>query len=909
MRTLPLYDKLPQCAAAAEKPLEVDHECDRCELSRKTNNVCVRPEASAQDVRGGVLLVGDFLTREDSDAGRPFYSSIGQYVRRVVRETYSGPIVLTNALSCALSAKPDEKYVDACRGYVSRVIRKMRPSRIVALGSWAAYSLLGRKVSAFQIRQSYGWYIDEDAWPSREAWRPVFVVQNPGQCIDNKFLSRWFNTDLKNALTATPTPPFVTDFNAPLDWSVFTHLVKTADDAREALDELIEVGAGTYDVEASGQRYGGDYRIESLTIVARGSKSLFTWDNSYTETAAWKVLRVVFNSSIEWTGHNTQYDALAVMIDKRIASPMPNVAGDTRLFRKLRDGDVPASLSLTSEAVGMGGHKDEADSIVDSITTDLVKLAAEPHRPPTKTGKPRKPYVPSVVQIDSDVDMPKVLDAVYSGAADPREYAYRYLDPAVRVRYNARDTFATEVLRAENEPALRADEALRNVWDGVLRDAVKAVARMTEKGVYIDRGANRAYSMWLETQLDEVRKRILPYFPGSNPSDAESIMNSPPKLGELLFDRLRLQVPTQRGKRAGKERSTDKTALELLEGMHPIIDDIGKWRALKYQQSHYADGMLPFIKPDGRVHTSFLILGADTGRMSSSDPNLFNITSPERDTWMAKEFGTMARAQFTVPDRCAKHGCRLMMTECDQSQIELREAARISRDKAMIELFCSGMDFHLGTARKTARVRHGLSPEAFDALPKEKQKQQRGENKKVNFGLLYGKTVPALARDLGCTVKVAQSIYDAILGEFMSLAAWIKEQHRFGLENGGVYVPFRGAPSNWRWLTALGNRKTDHFDAALQNALNSCINTPIQGSAAHLTTQALWKMQDAFDAEGLCANVILTVYDSAMAEHHEEDQHEVREIMKWAMTDYPDFGVPKVVDFKHGRAWGALKGD
>ena len=843
-------------------------------------------------------MIADYPGRMEDTAKRPFTGPAGRMVRAKIAELWQGPVAFDHALKCAPgNTEVKEKHADGCRPYLATVVREVRPQRIVTLGSWATMGLLGRKVPAAQVRGAYAWWLDEETFPAPESWVPVFMLPNPLHALRNRFVMRDFVEDLTAALTG-PVPP-VHGYGAS------TRIVETPDDARAAQRWCAEAEWVTADVETSGVMWESDFRVEVITFFRKHAGAVdtagWTFDRDSIEdpSRCMHLQAILRDAAVRFIGHNAKYDVQALVADPLINTWVSRLHGDTRLWRKLVDGDVVANLAVTAELVGMGGHKHEAHEAQDALEKDLAKLAAEPlQKPlkPLKNGKVRvrDPYVPTSIlaQAGPRTVVPEAyLEKLRSGHAVPVQYAYQYMNRDVRARYNGRDALSTAYLADRYEPEIRRSPSLTNVWTNITEQAALAFARVESHGCLIDPQANAMFADYVQQKLAEVDAKLAPYFP--NVPDLEAALNSPKQLQALLFDQLKL--PRLKETKTGW--STDGKVLEKLAGLHPVPALIVERRRYSYMDSHYATGLRIHIREDGRIHTSFLIDGADTGRVSSASPNLQNIPSPENED--APELGVMARNQFVAPPG-------YLLLEGDQSQIELRVAAMISQDPLMMQFFQSGQDFHMSTARLIAPLVWKISSADFDKLPPEQRKLYRRSAKVVNFGLLYGKTAPGLAADLGCTVQKAQQVLDAVLGTFKRLTKWIAQQLANAKRDGGVHVPWNGKPANWRNLYGIAEQGDD-ARGVRSNAENATVNTPIQGWAAHFTTSSIGPIQDGFDNEGLDARVILTVHDSIMVEVREDQVDEAQEIMRQVMSSHPSMGVPLVVDFKRGHAWGSLK--
>lgn len=818
MRTLPLYPDLPRAAVQRVPALAHDSACTRCDLAGPmVATPCMKPEGKP----GGLLVVADYPGRQEDTNGRPFTGAVGKYLRDFLAKHWQGPIAYDHALRCApqVQAQKDKlkpKHADACRPYLRTVVEEVAPQRVLAVGTWAAYALLGRKVPLTQVRRGVGWWHNDLDGESRAdtAWVPVFMFPNAAPALRNGHVRNALERDLHWALKGTPPPH---DF---ADRVLF--YVETVADAQEAERALTGADWNVLDIEGSGVMFEADYRVESVTMYAKGRPEAgWTFDREAIEDAATRAVLVRILRTNRWVGHNLKYDAQGFWSDALFRFWL-DLHADTRIWSKLlHGGESSGKLAVCAEQRGMGGHKDEAEGELEPARKDLQRLAQEPFLKPLKPTKKnptgaRAPYVPEhILHLEGpNAQVPtRTLDNLRLGRTSVDGYAYRYMGRDVRARYNARDALATLALAEDYERRIYSAPHLVNVWENVQRDALKATARMEAAGIAFDLDANRLFVAYVQNEQAQVDARLAPYFPDAKTPEALSTaLNSPPQLSKLLFETLKL--PRVKITDAGNA-STDGDVLDALAGKHPIVGDIVLHRSYAYMDSHYGTGMRAWVREDGRIHTEYLIAGAGTGRVSSQQPNLQNLPSPEVEPVI---LGRMARDQFV-----AREG--YVLRSRDLSQIELRVAAMLSQDPLMIQFFTSGQDFHMATARLTAPQLLKISEAAFDHLPDDQKKVARRRVKPVNFGVLYGKKAHTLAKEMGITEAQAQAILDAILGKFTRLADWMSSTIRSAQQAGGVYVRWNGQKANWRPLPAIGEQGSDgRAKGQRQNAENAAIN-------------------------------------------------------------------------------------
>ena len=425
-----------------------------------------------------------------------------------------------------------------------------------------------------------------------------------------------------------------------------------------------------------------------------------------------------------------------------------------------------------------------------------------------------------------------------------------------------------------------ADLALQ--WDAVLRPKVAEAGAMRSlveaeeplvpiligmerEGVAIDVKALRDYGAQLDREIGQLVKSIMQYGdPGLN-------VDSPKQLGALLFEKLKLDsTGVKRTQNGGY--ATDEKTLQKLVDFHPVVWDILEYRACSKLKNTYVDKLPLCIDPrDGRVHTTFAQSFAETGRLSSSDPNLQNI--PVRT-----ERGRNIRAAIVPRD-----SGRLLVS-ADYSQIELRILAAMSGDENMLAAFASGADIHRDTA---ARV-YGIAPDAVTA-------EQRSRCKMVNFGIVYGISAFGLSQRLKISRREAADLIDTYFRLYPKVQAFM-EKAIADARHAGYAV------------TALGRRRTlrdisSRNATARQAAERDAMNTPVQGTAADLIKLAMVRVDRALKAEGLKSKMILQIHDELLFDVPRDEVDAVGALAKREMSEALDLGVPLDVSVGVGENW------
>jgi len=411
-----------------------------------------------------------------------------------------------------------------------------------------------------------------------------------------------------------------------------------------------------------------------------------------------------------------------------------------------------------------------------------------------------------------------------------------------------------------------AEEGSTRVYQMVDRPLVTTVGRMERRGIKVDRDYLAKLSGTFATEIAALEQRV---FEAAN---GPFTIGSPQQLGAVLYDRLGLK-----GGRKGKsgQYSTDVNELERLAGEGvEVARLVLDWRQLTKLKSTYTDALQAQINRDtGRVHTSYSLSGAQTGRLASTEPNLQNIP-------IRTEIGRQIRDAFV-----AEPGHVLM--SADYSQIELRLAAHMADVPQLKEAFGKGEDIHALTAE-----------ELFGTVDRD----TRGKAKTVNFAILYGISSWGLAGRLGVSREEGKAIIDRYFSRFPGIRAYIDETLAFVREQGFTRTLF-GRKTHFPNIRA----PNPQFRAGAERA---AINAPIQGTSADLIKRAMNRMDDALAEANLGdVKMLLQVHDELVFEVPEGKEEAaakvVREVMARAAEPALKLDVPLDVEVGWGLNWGA----
>ena len=436
--------------------------------------------------------------------------------------------------------------------------------------------------------------------------------------------------------------------------------------------------------------------------------------------------------------------------------------------------------------------------------------------------------------------------------------------PVERIaEYAAEDADVTLRLRNFFAPALEKED-LEKLFAEIEMPLIYVLADMEATGVTLDTAALKQSSETLTVTMRRLEREIYEL------AGMEFNINSTKQVGEVLFDRLKLDEKAKKTKTGGY--STSEDVLEKLRNKHPIIGKLLEYRTLKKLLSTYIDALPLLISPrDGKIHTSFNQAVTATGRLSSTNPNLQNI--PVRD-----ELGREIRKAF-IPDNA---DC--VFFSADYSQIELRIMAHLSEDPHMIDAFRSGADIHAATAAKI----YGVPTDEVTS-------DMRRKAKTANFGIIYGISVFGLAERLNIPRSEAKELIDGYFVTYPHVKEYMDASIKVAREKGYVETLFKRK----RFLPDINSRNATVRGYAERNA----INAPIQGSAADIIKLAMARIYERFEREGLRSKMILQVHDELNFNVYKDEEEEVRRIVLEDMEHVVELRVPLIADCGKGANW------
>jgi len=429
--------------------------------------------------------------------------------------------------------------------------------------------------------------------------------------------------------------------------------------------------------------------------------------------------------------------------------------------------------------------------------------------------------------------------------------------------YACEDADITIQLRTVLEPFLDETET-RSVFETVEMPLIQVLSNMEREGVKVDVRVLADLSKRFSQESAECEKAIF------EAAGTEFNIASPKQLGEILFDRLKLDPKAKKTKTG--QYSTNEETLSKLAGKHPLIDHILTYRELQKLKGTYVDALPLLIHPrTGRIHTDFNQAVAATGRLSSTNPNLQNIP-------IRTEKGREIRSAFVPRNE------EFTLLSADYSQVELRIIAALSGETNMIEAFRNKMDIHTATA---ARL-YGIDTS-------EVSREQRSAAKTVNFGIIYGISAFGLSQRVNISRTEAAEIIESYFRSYPNIKKYMNDNVDLARENGYV----KTITGRRRYLKDINSANFTVRGFAERNA----INAPIQGSAADIIKMAMIAIFDEMNLRNMKSKMILQVHDELVFDCHLSEVDELKALVREKMENAVQLDVPLEVEMSTGKNW------
>lgn len=516
-------------------------------------------------------------------------------------------------------------------------------------------------------------------------------------------------------------------------------------------------------------------------------------------------------------------DVPIALDENQLAKKDPNIEALTKLYQDL-----------------------EFNTLLKKLAPSSVNPPILADKQPTKKAKPADPN-----QLDLFAEPEEQNDQISNDTIEARLCQY-LLNPEV----------AFNPYKEPNWDALKADANLWNLYNNVELPLVEVLREMEAAGVRIDVAKLKEAETALTEELNTIEQRIYSL------ADGPFNINSPKQVGELLFDKLKLDSKAKKLKTG--QYSTSEEVLVALKDRHEIVGLILDYRALSKLITTYISALPGYIAADGKIHTTYNQTVTATGRLSSSNPNLQNLP-------IRSERGRFIR-EAVIPD----DGC--LFLSADYSQIELRLMAHFSQDEHLLAAFRNGQDVHAATAAKI----FGLPIEQVT-------KDQRRKAKTANFGIIYGISAFGLSQQLDCSRTEAKQLIDDYFAAFPRVIEYIESQKELARQKGYAETLF----GRKRYLPDIHSQNATVRSFAERNA----VNAPIQGTAADIIKMAMVSIHRRLKEEKLQAQMTMQVHDELNFNVPAQEIDRVREIVVSEMQNAVQLSVPLIAECGVGHNW------
>ncbi len=449
------------------------------------------------------------------------------------------------------------------------------------------------------------------------------------------------------------------------------------------------------------------------------------------------------------------------------------------------------------------------------------------------------------------------------GKKGKNQLSFRDVPIEKQTEYAVEDADITFQLKEHFAPELSEAKTV-SLFEDIEIPLLRVLADMEVEGINLDKKFLESLSEELDNDIKNLERKIYAE------AGEEFNIASPKQLGVILFEKMKLVDKPKKTKTG--QYSTAEDVLSYLAKDHEIIQNILDFRGLSKLKSTYVDALPTQVNENtGRVHTDYMQTVAATGRLSSNNPNLQNIP-------IRTERGRQVRKAF-IP-RSEEY----TLLAADYSQIELRIIAALSEEETMIEAFKNGEDIHASTAAKV-----------FDVPIEEVSREQRGNAKTVNFGIIYGVSAFGLSNQTSLSRSEAKELIDTYYKTYPKLRNYMSEQVDFARDNGYVQTVL----GRRRYLKDINSANAIVRGAAERNA----VNAPIQGSAADIIKIAMINIHKKLKEGNHKTKMLLQVHDELVFDVYKPELETIQTLIKTEMESAYTLAVPLDVDLGLGNNW------
>jgi uracil-DNA glycosylase family 4 len=835
-----------------------NENCTKCEALAKCRKQVVN---SVGPLDAKILLVGEAPGPDENEQGVPFVGRAGQQLNRmlalagIAREQ----VRIVNAVRCfpknedrnvnASFRAPTWDEIAACREYLKQEIEAIKPNVIVPLGSVALSAIMGSKSAAASTKitkvrgtefwsEEFNCKIMPTFHPSacmRDPNREPTVIQDFVRIRESSQYAELSKGDEGNYITLDTLEKADAFFERMNDVQNFVFDLET-----NSLDwqtgEILEVSFSWKEKTACVlplTKYIG-IPYQEIEIKKRKGKKKVDGKVQVVETEKQVVVEKVRDTYEPYWGEKQEY-----------------ILGKLKELMESEKGKIGQNLKFDSKWFMQKGWK------VNNIIFDTM-LAAHLLNENNK-GRLDLTSLSKQYTTMGNYDRP-IEEWFKEHRVSEEKRNYAHLPEELRRKYACMDADCTYRLFEKFVPLL-ANENLTDIFNRLILPLNDTLTEAEFRGVKIDRECLKALKQELEADIAALEKRIKTVTGDIN-------LNSPDQLKTLLFKELKL--PKIKKTKKGDD-STDVEVLEILADMNPIPQLILDYRKMEKLYNTYVVGIEEKLDKEGYLHGSFNIMGTESGRLSSSDPNLQNI--PKKDKRIKKMFQ-------------AEEGN--VMVEGDLSQAEICFWAEFSRDPQMLMDIANGLDMH----RNTASVVYKIPPEQVTD-------DQRTLAKRTAFGLLYGMGDDKFAKQNKCTIEEAAKGRLAFFGRYPIAKQWLFHIVKEARMNQYVTNLF----GRRRHLPGINSQD----DMVKYEAEAAAKNSPIQGTASDYTCNAANRIVMKFKELGLHGKLRILIHDAILMDIPKSELEQSIKIMKEEIErPVCNIVVPIRADFSTGPNWGSM---
>ena len=796
-----------------------DPDCAKCpKLCKGTMNVCMEGDGPLD---AQMMILGEAPGATEDEKNRPFVGQAGSYLRDELLISAKVPedrVRFSNAVRChpPKNRTPKVSELSACREYLVAEVERLRPRVIVAMGNAPLTTLLR---SFFKVREA-GVAGDSEAivggisrWQGKTVWSRelncwIAPTYHPSYCMRNERAHSLYSSDL---VVEDLHRAWKLANRSPVEMS-YPRIEVVASPVRvpAILSAMESAGAFAFDIETSGTgRYVDKGIIGCSFCSSKDAGYYIPWEYLAAPKSTYmQFYRLIAGSDTLKVMHNGAYE-IRVMRGNGI--PIGMAYYDTMVAVHLLDENFGKGLKDNAWLyTNFGGYDYELEAYkaANKIKEDYGKI-------------------------------PKAL-----------------LD-----KYAAYDAVATWVVYEKTLPELK-EQSLHNLFSKIVMPVRKVMSCAELRGICVDKGRAVAVEGACIKALDSLEKRIYKV------AGHEFNISSPLQLSKVLYGELKL-TPTKKTKSGWSVDAASVAKIGELSG-HEIADLLMSRAYIgTLLRTHVRQAIDHRWEEDGRVHTSYNLTGAVTGRTSCSQPSLQNVPQDR-----------LVRSIYTSSPGC-------LLVEADLKSAELAVLAAVSGETMFINAFRDGLDLH----SETYRTLYDL-PSDYECT-----KLERRKAKTINFGLVYGLTALGMAERLSITVEEAAEFIDLYFEKLPRVATWMESQKALVRENGYVVSVFG---RRRRIPYAVSDKWGD-----LGRAERQAMNAPIQSGAADYTYVGLIRLHAILARERLDARIVHTVHDCVLVDTPVAEVDMVSACVRAAFeTPVKAMPIQMQIDIEIGKSWG-----